>query len=115
MRRAGTDLKGPTQVGNKNINKTRNCPHSLEFISISGAKSPFYLLKNCTLVTSRQNKSSGLWAPPFQEGAEGVGQEDMRDIHVNLLHTMVETDPSVTRLICPLCGRGIMVPQTKAG
>lgn len=44
-----------------------------------------------------------------------MGQEDMRDIHVNLLHTMVETDPSVTRLICPLCGRGIMVPQTKAG
>ena len=38
-------MKGPTQVGNKNINKTRNCPHSLEFISISGAKSPFYLLK----------------------------------------------------------------------
>lgn len=45
MRITGTSFKGPTRVGNNNTNKICNCPHFLEFTSISGAMSPFYLLK----------------------------------------------------------------------
>lgn len=49
MRIAGPDFKGPTQMGSNSINKAVNSPCCLEFTSISGARSPFYLLKKMDL------------------------------------------------------------------